>query len=235
MYDAINQGFLSTTEDSESEPLRGGNESLQNPEIILRPFSGANSGSAAEESQETDRRISENEPVNRQSLLYLDDVSPITCSTLLSKYTEDFSDLIPFNIKLAFMFYCVIPIFVYIKWGLNYSLKWEFFVELTKKQQALLVGPMFAFLFDMTSFMSITTAVFPLIMVLFSSPNDFLLSGEHVVRNMPCVCCWENTPSVKEDMLKHLEKLQQKIYDLASWLIEVHKSWIKEPIKCCTH
>ena len=126
-----------------------------------------NSGSAVQCNQQSDRPISQgNESIN-QSVVYLDDASPVTCSTLFGKYTQSFTDLIPFNIKLAFIFYCVIPIFVYIKLGLNYLVKREFLVELTSKQQALLVGSTFAFLFDMKSFTSIATATFPLIMILF--------------------------------------------------------------------
>ena len=52
-----------------------------------------------------------------QSLVYLDDPSPITCSALLSKfifvkYGQWLPDLrLSFNIKLAFLLYCVIPLF----------------------------------------------------------------------------------------------------------------------------
>lgn len=47
-----------------------------------------------------------NESVN-QSVYYLDDASPVTFSTLFGKYTQNFTDLISFNIKLAFIFCCV--------------------------------------------------------------------------------------------------------------------------------
>ena len=80
---------------------------------------------------------------------------------------------------------------MYIKLGLNYLVKQEFVVELTSKQQALLVGSTFAFLFEMKSFTSIATATFPLIMILFFSPKDFLLTGENVLSSARCFVCSE--------------------------------------------
>ena len=192
------------------------------------------SSSTVEGNQQTDRPIIRgNDSVNQ--VVYLDDASPITCSALFGKYTQNYTDLIPFNIKLAFIFYCVIPIFVYIKLGLNYLVKREFVEELTSKKHAFLVGPMFSFLFDKKHLISIAAASCPLIMMLFLSPGDFLLTGEHVSRLKRCVLCREDTSSIGEDMRKHLHKLKLKIYEWSCRLINVHKEGMEKSIKSCAN
>ena len=81
------------------------------------------------------------------SPVYLDDASPITCSTLLGKcgkYTKELSDFrLAFNFKLAFLWYCVIPSFFYIKLGLNLTLKSQFLEETSNNENARLLGPLF--------------------------------------------------------------------------------------------
>ena len=215
--------------------VQRGNRSVQDQTQYGSLSLDGNSGSTVEGNERTYRPISRvNESVN-QSVVYLDDASPVTCSTLFGKYTQNFTDLIPFNIKLAFIFYCIIPIFVHIKLGLNYLVKREFVVELTSKQQALLSGRVFAFLFDMKSFTSIATAAFPLMLILFSSPTDFLLTGENPSSSAQCFVCSENTSSIGEDMPKHLEKLQRKIFEWSRRFINLHKVGIEKSIEYCTH
>ena len=216
--------------DSNSSSIVESNQQTDRP-IIRRNEAVNQSGSTGEGNQQTDRPIIRgNESVN-QSVVYLDDASPVTCSALFGKYTQNFTDLIPFNVKLAFIFYCVIPIFVYIKLGLNYLVKREFVEELTSKQQALLVGQMFSFLFHAENLISIAIAACPLIMVLFSSPEDFLITGVYM---RPCLLCSEVTASIGEDMPKHLENLNLKIYEWLCWFINVHKKGIENSIECCT-
>ncbi len=226
-YGSINQG-LGTNGDSESDPLQRNNETILS-HVILRIFSDGNSNTSSVEDSQQNHRTGENNSVNQSKrLVYLDDASPIACSTFFGKYAEHFTGLVPFNIKLAFLCYCVIPIFVYIKLGLNYTLKREFFEEASNKQQAFLVGPLFAFLFTVRSFFSITIAILPLIIIFFSSPEDFMLT-------VRCPVCHENRSSAGEDMLKHIKQLQLKVYSFGSCIIELHKECITKPIKCCTH
>ena len=56
------------------------------------------------------------------------------------------ADLIFFNVKLAFLWYFVIPIFYYVELLLNYTAKKVFVEEMSRKQEALLAGPIFSFL-----------------------------------------------------------------------------------------
>ena len=243
--DSVNQsGSTDEGNQQTDRPIISGNDSVnqsastdevyQQPDrpIICGNDSVNQSGSTDEGNQQIDRPIiCGNDSVNQ--VVYLDDASPITCSALFGKYTQNYTDLIPFNIKLVFIFYCVIPIFVYIKLGLNYLVKREFVEELTSKQQAYLVGPTFSYLFDMKSFTSIATATCPLIMLLFSSPQDFLLTRKHVLGSSRCFLCSEYTSSIGEDMPKHLHKLKLKIYEWSCRLINVHKEGIEKSIKSC--
>ena len=216
---------LGTSDFTQSYPLvqrEHGQDEIRYGSIRL----DGNIGSTVEGNQQTDRPISHgNESVN-QSVVYLDDASPVNCSTLFGRYTQKLTDLVPFNIKLAFISYCVIPVFVYIKLGLNYLVKREFVVDLTSKQQAFLVGPLFRFLLDMKSFTIKAAATFPLIIILFSSPQDFLLTEKNKD---------EDTSSVGKAMSKHLIQQQQYLSKFSCCLIKKHKEVIQKSIEFCTH
>ena len=111
-----------------------------------------------------------------QSLLYLDEPNPITFSYFLRNYTKERTELFSFHSKFAFLWYCVIPIFVYLRLGLNYIVESKFMKEVHKKPKASLVGPLFSYLFDFQGFLSWLMALAPLILILLSSPKDFLIT-----------------------------------------------------------
>ena len=158
-----------------------------------------------------------------QSLLYLDEPNPITFSYFLRNYTKERTELFSFHSKFAFLWYCVIPIFVYLRLGLNYIVESKFMEEVHKKPKASLVGPLFSYLFDFQGFLARLMALAPLILILLSSPKDFLITVREDVRQVICLICKENTVSVGEDMLRHLRKLAVNSYKLASCLINVHQ------------
>ena len=147
----------------------------------------------------------------KQIFVYLDEPNPITCSDFFGNYTKKFLDLFPFNVKLAFLCYCVIPIFAYIKLGLNYTVQRKFFEETIRKEHARLHGILF--IVDITSSKGIFIAFTPLIMILLTYPKDFLLDWVPGIFHR-CLICRKYTSTVGEDMLKHFEKLQIIIYDL---------------------
>ena len=158
-----------------------------------------------------------------QSLLYLDEPNPITFSYFLRTYTKERTELFSFHSKFAFLWYCVIPIFVYLRLGLNYIVESKFMEELDKKPKASLVGPFFSYVFDVQGLVITLMALASLILILFSSPKDFLITVREDVRQVICLICKENTVSVGEDMLRHLRKLAVNSYKLASCLINVHQ------------
>ena len=170
-----------------------------------------------------------------QSLLYLDEPNPITLSYFLRTYTKERTELFSFHSKFAFLWYCVIPIFVYLRLGLNYIVESKFMEEVHKKPTASLVGPLFSYLFDFQGFLLRLMALAPLILILLSNPKDFLITAGEDIRQVKCPVCRENTVSVGEDMLRHLRKLAVNSYKLASCLINFHQKALAKSIKFFTH
>ena len=170
-----------------------------------------------------------------QSLLYLDEPNPITLSYFLRTYTKQRTELFSFHSKFAFLWYCVIPIFVYLRLGLNYSVESKFMEEVHKKPTASLVGPFFSYLFDFQGFLARLMALAPLILILLSNPKDFLITAGEDIRQVKCPVCRENTVSVGEDMLRHLRKLSVNSCELASCLINFHQKALAKSIKFFTH
>ena len=78
-------------------------------------------------------------------------------------------------------------------------------------------------------------ALAPLILILFSSPKDFLITVREDVRQVICPVRKENTVSVGEDMLQHLRKLIVNSYKLASCLINFHQNALAKSIKFFTN
>nr|XP_058969706.1 uncharacterized protein LOC131796076 [Pocillopora verrucosa]XP_058969707.1 uncharacterized protein LOC131796076 [Pocillopora verrucosa] len=170
-----------------------------------------------------------------QSLLYLDEPNPITFSYFLRTYTKERTELFSFHSKFAFLWYCVIPIFVYLRLGLNYIVESKFMEAVHKNPKAYLVGPLFSYRFCVQDLLRTPMALAPLILILFSSPKDFLITVTEDIRQVKCPVCRENTVSVGEDMLRHLRKLAVDSYKLASCLINFHQKALAKSIKFFTH
>ena len=188
-------------------------------------------------SQQANSQIGEDKSNKHvQSLLYLDEPNPITFSYFLRTYTKECTELFSFHFKLAFLLYGVISIFTYLKLVLNYIVKSNFMEEVHKKPKASLVGPFFSYAFDFQDLFDTLIALSPLILILFSSPTDFLITvTEDIERKVICVFCRENTGSAKDDMLRHLGKLAVNSYKLASCLITLHQKALSGSIKLFTH
>ena len=170
-----------------------------------------------------------------QSLLYLDEPNPITLSYFLRTYTKERTELFSFHSKFAFLWYCVIPTFVYLRLGLNYIVESKFMKEVHEKPKAYLVGPLFSYLFDVQGKVRTLMALAPLILILFSSPKDFLITVTEDIRHVICPVCREYTVSAGEDMLRHLRKLAVNSCKLASCLINFHQKALAKSIKFFTH
>ena len=188
-------------------------------------------------SQQANSQIGEDKSNKHvQSLLYLDEPNPITFSYFLRTYTKEWTELFSFHFKLAFVMYGVISIFAYLKLVLNYIVKSNFIEEVHKKPNASLVGPLFLNVFDFQGLFGSLIALPPLILTLFSSPTDFLITvTEDIKRKVICFVCRENTGSAKDDMLRHLGKLAVNSYKLASCLITLHQKALSGSIKLFTH
>ena len=170
-----------------------------------------------------------------QSLLYLDEPNPITFSYFLRNYTKERTELFSFHSKFAFLWYCVIPIFVYLRLGLNYIVESKFMEAVHKNPKASLIGPLLSFFFDVQGLDRTLMALAPLILILVSSPKDFLITVTEDIRQVICPVCREYTVSVGEDMLRHLRKLSVNSYKLASCLINFHQKALAKSIKFFTN
>ena len=107
--------------------------------------------------------------------------------------------------------------------------------EVHKKPTASLVGPLFSYLFDFQGFLARLMALAPLILILLSSPKDFLITVREDVRQVICPVRKENTVSVGEDMLQNLRKLTVNSYKLPSCLIKFHQKALAKSIKFFTN
>ena len=169
-----------------------------------------------------------------QSLLYLDEPDPITFSYFLRTHTKERTELFSFHFKLAFLWYCVIPIFVYLRLGLNYIEESKFMEELDKKPKASLLGRLLSYRFEFQEF-SVLIALAPLILILISSPTDFLITVIEDIRLLVSPIWGKYRVSVGEEMLRNMEKLAVNSYKLASCLITLHQKALAGSIKFFTH
>ena len=206
------------------------NDNVQNDDLIpLKTLSFLTQSQRANSQVGEDRS---NKHV--QSLFYLDEPNPITFSYFIRTYIEESTELFSFHSKLAFLWYGVIPFFVYLRLVLNYIVESKFMEEVHKKPKASLVGHLFSYIFDFQGLFSWLMALAPLILILFSSPKDFLITVREDIGQVVCPVCKENTVSVGEDMLRHLGKLAVNSYKLASCLITLHQKALVGSIKFFT-
>ena len=169
-----------------------------------------------------------------QSLLYLDEPDPITFSYFLRTHTKERTELFSFHFKLAFLWYCVIPIFVYLRLGLNYIEESKVMEELDKKPKASLLGRLFSYRFDFQE-LNVPIALAPLILILISIPTDFLITVTEDIRRPASPIWGKNRVSVGEDMLQNMENLAVKSYRLAWCLITFPQEALARSIKFLTH
>ena len=191
------------------------------------------SSSIPTQSQQANSQIGEDTSnEHAQSLLYLDEPNPITFSYFLRTYTKERTELFSFHFKLAFLWYCVIPIFVYLRLGLNYFEERKFMEELDKKPKASLLGRWLSYRFEFQEF-GVQIALAPLILILISSPTDFLIIED--IRLLVSPIWGKNRVSVGEVMLRNMGKLAVNSYKLASCLITLHRKALAGSIKFFTH
>ena len=84
-------------------------------------------------------------------------------------------------------------------------------------------------------FLIIFAVSVPLVAVLFSKPQDFLLESElGPVLGRICCICGEHCSSVGigEDMRRHIEKWQLNLNKFVMWIIETHSNVITRAIEC---
>ena len=187
------------------------------------------------QSQQANSQIGEDTSnKHAQSLLYLDEPNPITFSCFLRNYIKEHTELFSFHFKLAFLWYCVIPIFVYLRLGLSYIEESKFMEELDKKPKASLLGRFFFYRTEFQGVFSWLIPLVPLILIVISSPADFLITATEDTQFVIPICR-ENMVSVGELMLRDMETLAVNSYKLASFLITLHQKALSGSIKFFKH
>ena len=120
----------------------------------------------------------------------VDDSSPIILSTLLRESVKRFPDVpLSFNVKLAFMCFCVYPCVLYVRIGLYYTVGKIYIDEMKKKMKQDLFGWLFSQLFLSNNLLydpavelifAMPMLIMSIVLVLFSRPKDFILKENEV-------------------------------------------------------
>ena len=152
--------------------LNGANSNDPN---LSEPTSGASLNSSTNDKgkdEEEERKLDE---------IPVDDGSPVNILTLLyacasAKGFRDYPMKLSFNIKLAFLWFCVIPFLFYFELALSYTLKDEYLEEIRKKDVVILTGGLFV-LFDMTQtgnyvVLIVSYLIIPLLIIMILRPKD---------------------------------------------------------------
>ena len=163
------------------------NESNSNEPNSIRTNSNEPNSIIGPDSSESNEPITssttnkEDEEKRKVDEIPLDDGSPFNISTLLytcksAEVFRGYSTKLSFNTKLAFLWFCVIPVFFYTKLALGYALrKDDYFDEIAKKDTEVVVLCFFFFLMpdcDNRIILIISYFVIPFIIILTLRPTD---------------------------------------------------------------
>ena len=177
----------------------------------------------------------------------LDDASPITISTFLFGYVRRMPDLwLSFNLKLAFMLFCVYPFFVYVELGLTFLLNENRINEASRKETGGGLSP--SSLITFNGIRTIVVAFFnctAFILVLLLRPKDLLFPEERISRcsicRMTLLVCKATFVlpgvarrfSVVDDILLHLRILQHTLYFLLSFFTKQYLRCLNRIFNLC--
>ena len=213
---------LNVNDATENEAnLKGPNSNepnLNKPNSDVSPNSSTNDKGKDEEEE---RKLDE---------IPVDDGSPVNISTLLyacasAKVFRHYSTKLSFNIKLAFLWFCVIPFLFYIELALSYILKDEYLEEIGKKDAVILTGGLY-FIFDMTQtgnwvLFSFSFFIIPLLIILILRPKDLseertresisLVDREKIERKLVSYRVF-----IGDEVLQRLKDAKQLLLDILS-------------------
>ena len=213
---------LNVNDATENEAnLKGPNSNepnLNKPNSDVSPNSSTNDKGKDEEEE---RKLDE---------IPVDDGSPVNISTLLyacasAKVFRHYSTKLSFNIKLAFLWFCVIPFLLYIELALGYILKDEYLEEIGKKDAVILTGGLY-FIFDMTQtgnwvLFSFSFFIIPLLIILILRPKDLseertresisLVDREKIERKLVSYRVF-----IGDEVLQHLKNTKQVLFIILS-------------------
>ena len=181
----------------------------------------------------------------------VDDASPITCSTLLLRLVQGLPAIdvrLSFNVKLAFIVYCLLPFVFYVQAGLYLTLKQKYIQELLVK---LLPGTLtldeygpLGFLVVYANaispgaiFMLTLLALASLKTVLFLRPKDLFLHQDTFcpvcaaamhVSVFPATENLDSNVHIGDKMLLHMKILQNAVYSLMFFFLKQYLGKVKK-------
>ena len=163
VFAIASEGMMSSTNELNVNEATGNEANLNGPNSNEPNLNELTSDKGKDEEEE--RKINE---------FPVDDGSPLNISTLLYKCRsaevfKDYSTKLSFNIKLAFLWFVVIPFLFYIELALSYILKDEYLEEIGKKVWGL------ALILDMPFIwvsLIISYLIIPFVIILILKPND---------------------------------------------------------------
>ena len=183
----------------------------------------------------------------------VDDKSPITCS-VWGHFQQLPNLTIPFNLKLAFLLFFVLPFGFYIKLGLYFLLKQKYFNEYVfrvpdpEKVSSVYSLPstfffIYPFYFSAYSILILTPLTLTCLMaVLFLRPKDLFLNRQP----MKCILCGlaacsftcatenEKSVSIGEDILQHLKLIPKEVHHLTLSYLNYNNSGLKKLVTFST-
>ena len=170
----------------------------------------------------------------------VDDSSPLTCTTLLVGFVHHLPELrLSFNIKLAFLYYLLLPLVGYVHCGLWFAFKEQYILESYRKHVNL---PGQSFVGVSPEYIALCF-VPGLALVLFLRPKDLLYPHEMCPFCKPGTLFAElphpiiYTPranhSIGDEMLYHLKRLSY-LPSLVWNIIQFHINGLKNLLRRCT-
>ncbi len=172
-----------------------------------------------------DVKCETSESADENLVYFLDDTSPITCSSLLLNYTKEYHHSCSFKVRLAFLSYCVIPLVLYIEMGIFYFTKRDILDESISKPKAILGW----FVFNKSSiyfYVGLFAFVITYLFILVARPSHFLNKRDQFI-----IFYRGQNLFLGELVLKTLKTMQERIYYLVYYLIELHKSYLVKLLK----
>ena len=149
----------------------------------------------------------------------VDDLTPVTTETIVRTFAKKLPTLKHgFNVKLIFLWYCVIPVFFYIKVVLYFIIKSSSFDDASRKL-IFQVADFYFFVFNLNK---------PLVYVLFIVPF-FVIPGvifpcwrpntETVAKKKCCLCDLEDCLAPQKEIREHMHVLPKTISNIMDrWL-----------------
>lgn len=163
--------------------------------------------------------------------LPVDDTSPITCSVLLQKCATKLPGFqLSFNIKLVFLSYFVVPIFLYIIIFLTLALKGSYLQEALRKQTATLGGIAFYLLSSLRGYYIIGNLCFflaPFVIAVCVKPMD-------LIENVKVLTLYIEGPSktyqrtLGQRICMNLLVLQDTVHQIFSSSSQSYLNWLEK-------